>query len=71
MKGVKKECLSCKHYRLTDIDNGVCRVDKDSNKNYPTMRKEDSCSRWKDSGQQYYIRLGWIKSKEEMNQPAS
>ncbi len=29
------------------------------------MKHEDVCSRWKNSGQQYYIRVGWLKSVKE------
>jgi len=28
---------------------------------------EDVCDRWKDCGQQYYIRKGWIKGRENSN----
>ena len=63
MKGVKKVCLSCKYFRLERVDRGLCRVDKDSDKNYPLKQKNDDCVRWQDCGQQYFIRLGWIKAK--------
>jgi hypothetical protein len=63
MKGVKKICLSCKYFRLENVDSGLCRVDKASDKNYPDKRKNDDCVRWQDCGQQYFIRLGWIKAK--------
>ncbi|MGB3224734.1 MAG: hypothetical protein WBB23_18165 [Desulforhopalus sp.] len=63
MKGVKKICLSCKYFRLESVDNGICRVDKEIDKNYPTKGKDDNCVNWKDCGQQYFIRLGWLKAK--------
>jgi len=31
---------------------------------YPLKRNEDTCPSWRDCGQQYYIRLGWIKAKK-------
>lgn len=63
MKGVEKNCLSCKFFRLDTVEAGICRVDKDRDKNYPEKQKIEFCERWHDCGQQYYIRLGWIKSK--------
>ncbi len=64
MNGVKKICLSCKYFRLESEEKGLCRVDKERDKNYPTKQKNDDCDRWQDCGQQYYIRLGWIKAKQ-------
>lgn len=65
----KKTCLNCKTFRLEDTQSGICRVDKTVE--YPMKSKEDTCDKWKDSGQQYYIRLGWIKKalqKESQHQ---
>jgi len=64
MKDAKGYCLRCKFYRLDDIESGICRVDKESSTNYPPKRTDDQCPRWRDSGQQYYIRVGWIKAKK-------
>jgi hypothetical protein len=67
-----KKCLNCTFFRLDDIYSGRCRVDKSElgGDRLPLVRKEDSCSRWIDCGQQYYIRLGWIKStKKKMEGP--
>ena len=61
---VKKICLSCKHYRLVDEMSGLCRVDKGTSKKYPMKTNEDVCPKWKNCGQQYYIRKGWIKAKK-------
>lgn len=66
---MNKDCLHCKHYRLDDIASGVCRVAKMDV--YPPRRNEDTCPSWRDCGQQYYIRLGWIKAKKEAAIPAS
>ena len=60
---MKKDCLHCKHYRLDDVNSGVCRLVK--LEVYPLKRNDDSCPSWRDCGQQYYIRLGWIKAKKE------
>ncbi len=65
MKGVDKICLSCKHFRLEKVDGGICRVLKNSDKNYPVKKKTDDCVKWQDCGQQYFIRLGWIKAKSD------
>ena len=56
----KRICLSCRKFRLEDPQSGVCRVDKSVDR-YPMKRTEDSCDKWEDAGQQYYIRTGWIK----------
>jgi len=64
---LEKKCLSCKFFRPEDQFTGRCRVDKDRLhfSAYPIMKHEDGCSRWKDSGQQYYIRVGWLKNMTE------
>jgi hypothetical protein len=63
MNDVKKMCLNCKYFRLESVDKGICRVDKEKEKNYPAKEKNEACERWLNCGQQYYIRLGWIKAK--------
>ena len=55
-------CLSCRHFRLEDIHSGVCRVRPGSTP-YPMKLHSDLCDLWRNCGQQYYIRTGWIKSK--------
>ncbi len=60
---MKKLCLTCKFYRLKNSQSGVCRVDRKNSPDYPKKTNEDSCSRWLDCGQQYYIRVGWIKAR--------
>ncbi|EKD36422.1 MAG: hypothetical protein ACD_75C01519G0002 [uncultured bacterium] len=64
MKGVKECCLSCTFFRLQDIGSGVCRVDRQANADYPTRQTDEQCGKWRDSGQQYFIRVGWIKAKK-------
>jgi hypothetical protein len=29
------------------------------------VRHEDSCGKWKDAGQNYYIRRGWLRKQAE------
>ena len=69
MYHVKRICLSCKHYRLADEISGVCRVDKKTSDHYPLKANEDSCERWHDCGQQYFIRQGWIKAQKSKDLP--
>ncbi len=61
---VKKMCLSCRYYRLSDEMSGICRVDKSRKDAYPLKLHEDICELWSDCGQQYYIRTGWIKGQK-------
>jgi len=63
MQGVKKICLSCRYFRLESVEHGICRVDKKSGTEYPVKQKDTDCLKWHDGGQQYFIRLGWIKAK--------
>ena len=61
---VNKTCLRCKYYRPVDEIKGKCRLGrgKIDPSAYPEMAHEDSCDSWKDAGQQYHIRIGWIKN---------
>lgn len=60
----ERSCLNCKTFRLEDTQSGVCRVDKTVEK-YPMKSIKDCCEKWVDAGQQYYIRVGWIKKTSE------
>lgn len=62
-----KICLSCKHFRPVDTVSGKCRVERSTTdaSAYPLMKHRDSCASWKDAGQQYYIRVGWVKNLQE------
>lgn len=65
MKGVKEQCLSCKFYHLQATDSGICRVDKGGGGGeYPSKQPGELCPKWRDSGQQYFIRVGWIKARK-------
>lgn len=64
MKGVKEQCLSCKFYQLQETDIGLCRVDKGGKVGeYPSKHPTEHCPKWRDGGQQYFIRVGWIKAR--------
>ena len=60
----ERTCLNCKVFRLVDTQSGICRVDK-TVEHYPMKGVKDSCELWVDAGQQYHIRLGWIKKTSE------
>lgn len=62
-RSVQQSCLSCKFFRPTDVLHGKCRVDKETlgPGDYPVKRHGDICPSWQDTGQQYYIRCGWVK----------
>jgi len=66
-KQYDKICLSCQHYHLVDERQGKCRLDKGriEKSEYPVRQHQDACGSWKDGGQQYFIRVGWIKSVRE------
>ncbi len=66
MNKVDQICLSCKKYRPTDTEVGLCRLNKCENKeDYPVMAHSDSCDSWIDCGQQYFIRTGWVRKMKE------
>jgi hypothetical protein len=60
----ERTCLNCKTFRLEDTQSGICRVDK-TVESYPMKGIKEGCERWVDAGQQYHIRLGWIKKTSE------
>ncbi len=60
----ERTCLNCKTFRLEDAQSGICRVDK-TVEQYPKKGLKDTCDQWRDAGQQYYIRQGWIKKTLE------
>jgi len=65
---MKKTCLNCKKYHPLDEESGRCRVDRNKVEpsNYPVMKHEDLCERWQDAGQQYFIRIGWLKKLKSL-----
>lgn len=58
----KKICLDCRNFSLQDTSSGVCKVVKGL-ADYPVKATGDSCDQWRDCGQQYFIRIGWIKGE--------
>ena len=65
MNSIEKKCLSCRHYRPVSLDGGLCRVQKEESAAYPSKKHEESCLLWKNCGQQYYIRVGWLRRQQE------
>lgn len=66
MKHLEKKCLSCRSFRPKTSQNGICRFDKTAAPDYPVKMLEDICDHWKTSGQQYYIRAGWVRKQAEI-----
>ena len=62
----ERTCLNCKTFRLESVESGICRVDK-TVESYPVKGLKDTCEKWVDAGQQYYIRMGWIKKTREQD----
>jgi hypothetical protein len=72
MKHLQKICLSCQFFRPKSTEDGLCRLDKGKFPDYPVMAHTDTCPAWKTSGQQYYIRVGWLKKQlEQSAEPGS
>ena len=65
MNQIKEVCLSCKYFKLKEIDNGLCKIDRGQIQasDYPVKKKNETCDRWLDCGQHYYVRTGWIKAR--------
>lgn len=61
----KSDCIHCKFFRLQSISSGICRQDPGRKGNYPVVACTNTCEHWKDCGQQYFIRKGWIKKQME------
>ncbi|GBE12490.1 hypothetical protein BMS3Bbin14_01410 [bacterium BMS3Bbin14] len=63
---MKSNCINCKFYKVKDALTGYCRVlikeTGDKKAEQPMVRDHGSCPKWIDCGQQYHIRLGWIKA---------
>jgi len=65
---VESTCISCKFFRMKDAVGGVCRAQKNLQQpegEKPAVEIGFTCDEWQDCGQQYYIRLGWIKSQNK------
>ncbi len=66
---MESSCMSCKFFKIEDTMSGYCRVEVreagDQKAPRPMVKLGDICEKWADCGQQYYIRLGWIRSQEK------
>lgn len=66
---MKSTCLRCKFFKIEDRVSGYCKVQIREtgvdNASRPLVMHDHSCDRWTDCGQQYYIRLGWLRSQEK------
>ncbi len=58
-----KSCLECHYFKVEDLQSGVCRLAKGTDAPRPLRRHGDSCEHWRDCGQQYHIRLGWLRAQ--------
>jgi len=66
---MKTTCLRCHYYKVADVESGYCKVlvketgDREAAR--PRVAADHCCEKWEDCGQNYYIRLGWIKARIE------
>jgi hypothetical protein len=62
-------CMSCKFFSMKNSTVGTCRVlrRESGNKNAPRPEVQitQTCEKWQDCGQQYYVRKGWLKAQEK------
>ena len=62
-------CMSCKFFKIEDEFSGYCKkISKtadDGKTGKHIVKQDDSCGQWKNCGQQYYIRLGWVKARQK------
>jgi hypothetical protein len=47
---------------MKDSVAGLCRVSAKKPEERLQVKADESCEKWRDAGQTYYIRLGWIKA---------
>jgi hypothetical protein len=66
---MEKVCLTCKFFKVDDLQAGVCRQIKGQDAPRPLKRHDDTCAVWQDAGQQYSIRKGWILAQQKKNAP--
>jgi hypothetical protein len=63
---VNKECLNCRWLKLDDIYSGICRKLQGKDAPRPMVKTTYSCGDWQNAGQQYHIRMGWIKNQKSI-----
>lgn len=72
---MKSTCMSCKFFKIEDTMSGYCRIKVretgGENNPQPMVGKGDTCASWADCGQQYYIRIGWVKSQQKRGEKKS
>ncbi len=65
----KQNCLSCRYYTIQDKQTGFCRIEpltsKDKKGEKPQVQADNLCDSWRDCGQTYFIRIGWLKKLAE------
>jgi hypothetical protein len=66
---MEKVCLGCKFFKVDDVQSGVCRKIKGKDAPRPLKGHADSCADWRDAGQQYLIRKGWIRAQQKKVAP--
>ena len=59
-------CIGCKHFRMKSVDSGICKIRERAGRSgqEAAVAVAYTCASWVDCGQQYYIRLGWIKAQK-------
>ncbi len=62
---MEKSCLQCHYFKVEGLQSGVCRLEKGPAAPRPMKKLDDSCENWRDCGQQYHIRLGWLRAQRE------
>lgn len=66
---MNRTCMSCKYFKIEDEFSGCCRergqMAGDDKSGRHMVKKDDSCGQWKDCGQLYYIRKGWVKAQQK------
>ena len=67
---MKTTCMHCTYYKIEDEWSGYCRMAVNGKSGEKTeerslVRHDATCRKWKDCGQQYYIRIGWLKAQKK------
>lgn len=72
---MKSTCMNCKFYKVEDALSGYCRAGRgngsDKAARDPMVRHDHACAQWADCGQNYYIRLGWLKALQAKKEAAT
>lgn len=50
---------------MLDMDSGECKATGATPEERDLVAADHCCEKWEDAGQQYYIRLGWIKGQKK------